>query len=515
MSEFYKEIEQISNADLKGNLVAELSDRPNQTTRFGKGLTAEELKSYFDKFPQLVKEKINEIIGTFSDKEATQYIRMPEDEEKSLYEFLSLFGKQDDETKSIANSIYAMYALKNETEKNPHSLGEILAQIAEDIAALKEISEALPPSGGGDEGEDEGGTTPTPPPEEEDPQPGEYIEETFSGSSLAVPEGVGDTAIIASVGSYAKVSKNIYPSTDKFRSIDTGFARSERFYPEIGKKYDFYLGYLPRDTKVYFQTTDSYSIYNTLIYTESAGNSGAKVTVTIPESEEKNYWLGYSTNPSIYITPPIIVPHGEPPLTFGENERTLIEGYVNGSYFYVNSDSFADDYPSFGYGYPSHPNTLDFVNGKYVQNVVAIEDDGEWEREGECVYKKTDSISDQLYSIETKDGTNADSIYCGFLRPVANAISDSFGNCISVRNSSGNAVVRIKLTEDLSIEDFKDYVKKIKLFYMILLKEPRIVDCNEIKKIDSSIDLSPNTDIRLTNEDQSNYHETTVRFLKV
>ena len=77
MSEL-KTFEQLTEDYFKKNGISDLSDRPNQASTFGTGgLTAAELKARFDKLPQLIREKLNEIYTALSGENATQYIAMP------------------------------------------------------------------------------------------------------------------------------------------------------------------------------------------------------------------------------------------------------------------------------------------------------------------------------------------------------------------------------------------------------------------------------------------------------
>lgn len=521
MSEL-KKIPIITEANMRGKTIGELSDRPNQTSRFGQGLTAQELKERFDAFPALIKDKINDIIKMISSNDATKYIRLPSGEESSLYDFLNLFGvKQSEEDQSIADFIYAMYALKNETEEQSHSISEILDQIAKDIASLK-AGGTIPPEDGGDEGGDEGGDSGgTTPPEEDEEET--YIEKTFTGASLEVPEGVAENAAIVSVGSRAKVSMNILPlhgltiSDDDTIIIDS-YEFTPIFFPQPGKSYDIILNvvsvpYEETYMQVYLGENDEK--IETLIATLKRPNMSTTVKYTF--SGNVNYarlrfvTVGAYSGKS-YIMPPIIVPSGEAAMDIGAHGGTQVLGYTCANDFAMPNDTIKAKCPSFGYGYSDYLNTINFDNDQYVQNVVAVEDDGEGWAEtllGD-VYEKT------IKGVKPKGGY--DSIYCNLFRPCENVRQDLTGNCISVRANGEDCLISVRLREDkdnpVTLEDFKAYIEG-NLFYMIRLAEPNIVDLSGLEYADPTIEVAPGALIRLADESQANSHKTTVQFLKV
>lgn len=554
MSELIK-IPIITEANMRGKTIGELSDRPNQTSRFGQGLTAQELKERFDAFPELIKNKINDIIKMISSKDATKYIRLPSGEESSLYDFLKLFGeKQSEEDQSIADFIYAMYALKNETEEQSHSISEILDQIAKDIASLKAGGTTPPEDGGGDEGGDSGGTTPpeggggdeggdsggttppdgggdeggdsggTTPPEEDEEET--YIEKTFTGYSLEVPEGVAENAAIVSVGSRAKVSMNIF-SWKGLKEENVGVIslsssqESQMFFPQPGKTYDITLrggGFEDESEqiKIYMLINENANISPELIATLTKTSSKSTATYIFPEdlSPEDCKFAKLrivalnAIDGRLHIDPPIIVPKGEAAMDIGAHGGTQVLGYTCANDFAMPNDTIKAKCPSFGYGYFDYLNTIDFDNDQYVQKVVAVEDDGKgWaETLSGGVYEKT------VTGVKPKGGY--DSIYCNLFRPCENARLDTTGNCISVRANGEDCLISVRLREDVTLEDFKAYIEG-NLFYMIRLAEPNTVDLSELEYADPTIEVAPGALIRLADESQANYHKTTVQFLKV
>lgn len=534
MSELIK-IQPITDANMRGKTIGELSDRPNQTSRFGQGLTAQELKERFDAFPALIKDKINDIIKMISSKDATKYIRLPSVEESSLYDFLNLFGeKQSEEDQSIADFIYAMYALKNETEEQSHSISEILDQIAKDIASLKAGGTIPPEDGGGDEGGDGGGTTPpegggdeggdsggTTPPEEDEEET--YIEKTFTGYSLEVPEGVAENAAIVSVGSRAKVSMNIFSwkglKEDNEGWIYLSYSKeSQMFFPQPGNTYDITLeggGFEDEDDQIHFYIHENDNQESELLAILTKKSRSITVKCKFSESVKfaKLRIVGVNTIAGrLFVLPPIIVPSGEAAMDIGAHGGTQVLGYTCANDFAMPNDTIKAKCPSFGYGYSDYLNTIDFDNDQYVQNVVAVEDDGEgWaETLSGDVYEKT------IKGVKPKGGY--DSIYCNLFRPCENVRKDLTGNCISVRANGEDCLISVRLREDkdnpVTLEDFKAYIEG-NLFYMIRLAESNIVDLSELEYADPTIEVAPGALIRLADESQANYHKTTVQFLKV
>lgn len=129
----------ITDDDLIRKTVAELSDRPNKVSAFGeKGLAAHELKKRFDEFPEVVKEKINDIVKILNSEDATKYIRLPSaDLGASLYDFFGFFKGADGEP--IDDKICVSY-------DSPFDIGgaklgtleDILNQITADYASLSD-----------------------------------------------------------------------------------------------------------------------------------------------------------------------------------------------------------------------------------------------------------------------------------------------------------------------------------------------------------------------------------------
>lgn len=551
MSDIFK-ITQVTEGDLQGKKIAELSDRPNQPSGFSQGLTAQELKERFDAFPDVVKEKINEIADMLSSEDATEYFSIESPIYKTLREFLSLFGeKSSADDLNIVDFIYARYALENETSKRWHSLRQIFDQIKADIAELKAgVQPPTPPDDGGDDGGgtnppddggddggetpptppdggDDGGETPPTPPEGgddgggttppeggddgEDTPTGEYVEKYFTGASLDVPSDVAETARIVSVGSRALVSRNIYPSNEPI-ALSKSDVFSEYLYVAVGETYDCYFEFETSDTKVSVEIanltrTDSGSSGSLITKTIDSLNPKVMITRKIAEGTEQIYFkFTVSGSYGASLKAPIVVPHGEPALPNGQHGATIIQGYQGDSSFVVPNDSIKEECPYLGYGYSDYLNTIDFESGEYVQYVSALADDGVWEKESDYVFKKT------ISNIEAAEG--ADAIYCNLFRSSADVRSDDIGNSISVNMEDGSAVIRVKMTRILAISAFKNLVSSAKLFYMIRLKDPARYPISEIANADTMIEVSPGSTIRLLDETQENHHKTTVRFLK-
>lgn len=76
-----KTIQKITNKQIAEKGVQALSDRPNVSARYGTGgLSAAQLKLWFDKLATFLAERINEIVDVFSSDEVANYIRVCLDE---------------------------------------------------------------------------------------------------------------------------------------------------------------------------------------------------------------------------------------------------------------------------------------------------------------------------------------------------------------------------------------------------------------------------------------------------
>ena len=72
-----KKLRPVSKAELAAKGVSALADRPNTRKQYGVGgLTAQELKAWFDKLSVFLAEKINEIQDTISEDGASDYIKI-------------------------------------------------------------------------------------------------------------------------------------------------------------------------------------------------------------------------------------------------------------------------------------------------------------------------------------------------------------------------------------------------------------------------------------------------------
>ncbi len=76
-----KELSKITQAQISSKGVQALADRPNQNSQYGaSGLSATNLKLWFDKLATFLADKINELQGVLSAEDAAEYIRIALDE---------------------------------------------------------------------------------------------------------------------------------------------------------------------------------------------------------------------------------------------------------------------------------------------------------------------------------------------------------------------------------------------------------------------------------------------------
>lgn len=138
MAENFMTFGEITSVNLEKKTIFELSDRPNKVSAFGEvGLAAQDLKKRFDAFPEVVKDKINEIVTALKSDAATKYIKMPRaDLGSSLYDFFEFFKGTDGDI--IADKICAKYDSPYDGANGSQigTLQSILTQITEDFAMV-------------------------------------------------------------------------------------------------------------------------------------------------------------------------------------------------------------------------------------------------------------------------------------------------------------------------------------------------------------------------------------------
>lgn len=131
-----KNISKITNKQISEKGVQALADRPNLSAQYGaSGLSATQLKLWFDKLAMFLAERINEISDTLSSDDAANYIRVCLDEYgvDNLYVLIE----------SIKNGSFAEQILKvkkNAGATELQALQNILNDINEDLSKLSEVS---------------------------------------------------------------------------------------------------------------------------------------------------------------------------------------------------------------------------------------------------------------------------------------------------------------------------------------------------------------------------------------
>lgn len=122
----------VTDRQLKQMGVQALADRPNAAQQYGQsGLTATQLKLWFDKLSTLLAEKINELQNAIQGEDAAKYIGLAMGQYKTLDELF--VGMQDG---SFAASLLKLYG--NENAMEPAALQDIIYGIAQSISDIEE-----------------------------------------------------------------------------------------------------------------------------------------------------------------------------------------------------------------------------------------------------------------------------------------------------------------------------------------------------------------------------------------
>ena len=136
--EEYK-LSNITELQLKQSGVQALADRPNAAQQYGQsGLSAAQLKLWFDKLATLVAKKINELQNAIQGEDATKYIGLNLGEYKTLDDLIKAMQAQDG---NFAEDVLKLYP--NEGAFEPTSLQSIIYGIAQNAAEIEEDIEDL------------------------------------------------------------------------------------------------------------------------------------------------------------------------------------------------------------------------------------------------------------------------------------------------------------------------------------------------------------------------------------
>jgi hypothetical protein len=127
----------VTERQLKQMGVQALADRPNAAQQYGQsGLTATQLKLWFDKLATLLSQKVNELQDAITSEEAAKYIGLALTEYKTLDDLIE--GMQDG---SFATDILKL--MPNENALELATLQEIIYGIAQRISEIEEELERL------------------------------------------------------------------------------------------------------------------------------------------------------------------------------------------------------------------------------------------------------------------------------------------------------------------------------------------------------------------------------------
>jgi hypothetical protein len=127
-----KKLEKITKKDIERKGVQALGDRPNQAGQYGVGgLSAKDLKAWFDKLSTFLADKINELQGALAGEDAASYIRI------ALGEYTTL----DDLLKAIQNGDLAakmLHVMPSADAKELRPIQTVLNEIARSISTHSE-----------------------------------------------------------------------------------------------------------------------------------------------------------------------------------------------------------------------------------------------------------------------------------------------------------------------------------------------------------------------------------------
>lgn len=122
MSEILK-FRPITSAELAAKGVVALADRPNQQQRYGSGgLSAKDLKKWFDNLSELMAQKINEIQGVLASDKATDYIAL----EKAYGEIATL----GDLIRAMESGLFARTVMQAKLEDSTMLLDNVIGELA-------------------------------------------------------------------------------------------------------------------------------------------------------------------------------------------------------------------------------------------------------------------------------------------------------------------------------------------------------------------------------------------------
>lgn len=134
-----KTIKKITNAQISEKGVRALADRPNANSQYGaSGLSAQQLKLWFDKLAVFLSEKYNELLDVLSGTDAADYVRIALDAYgvTSLQDLVDSFGNGSFAEKLMMVLPHATATVRQEIQAVIYNFAQRISANEEEITTL-------------------------------------------------------------------------------------------------------------------------------------------------------------------------------------------------------------------------------------------------------------------------------------------------------------------------------------------------------------------------------------------